>query len=262
MMSLSSFSDTRRRRRRAVYWRLFKTVLAVAVLLAVGGYSYQVGVSASQLRRTQLEADLVRFQDDNLALRDRLALSTQRAEQTESALQDLRERYAAEVPAGELAELLAAVAAQRAAGVEVERLAFLIGAAGRPAGCDGAPETKRFVPRTAVSTGPVSFVRFDDRVTITGSGESALSPGGLPEAWFDPALPLRLDFRTLDGATATLEGVVPLAHQMVIGAREYRFSVVAGPRSFVEISAQSCTLPEPAPPRPEDSYGPDEASLG
>jgi hypothetical protein len=265
MMSLSSFGDTRRRRRRALYWRLTKTLVAVSALVAASGYSYQVGVSASQARSDKLEADLVRFQDSNLELRDRLALSIQRTEQAESALEPLRRRYARDVPQGELAALMAQIVAQREAGVDVERLAFMIGAAGQPVTCAGEPVTKRFVPRTVVSTGPVSFVRFDDRITVTGSGESARNAEGLPEAWYDPAAPVRLEFRTLDGAVTPVEGVVPLAHQMVVGDREYRFSVVAGDRSFVEISAQSCSLPQPAAPdpaEPAETFGPDEASLG
>ena len=263
MMSLSSFSDTRRRRRRAFYWRLVRTLLAVSVIVAVAGYSYQVGVSASQARSEKLEADLVRFQDSNLELRDRLALSLQRSDQAESALETLRERYAEEVPQGELAVLTAEVAAQLEAGVEVERLAFMIAAASRAAACDGLPATKRFVPRTVVSTGPVSFVRFDERVTVTGAGEAARNAEGLAEAWFDPAAPVRLEFRTLSGEVASVEGVVPLSHRMVVDQREYRFSVVAGERSFLEITAQACAFPQQAEPDPTEPLGPDDdASLG
>jgi hypothetical protein len=265
MMSLSSFSDTRRRRRRAFYWRLMKTVVALGALLAVGGYSYQVGVSASQARSTKLEVDLERFQNSNLELRDRLALSIQRSDQAESAQETLRQRYARDVPQGDLAVLMAQVAAQRAAGAEIERLAFLIDAAARPPACAGKPSTKRFMPRTAVSTGPVSFVRFDERVTVTGAGEPLRNAEGLPEAWFDPARPIRLDFRTLDGEVVTVVGVVPLTHRMVAGEREYRFSVVAGERSFVEITGQACSMPQQSTPEPENAdqpFGPDEASLG
>lgn len=260
-MSLSSFSDTRRRRRRTFYWRLVKTVVALGALLGVGGYSYQVGVSASQARSEKLAVDVERFQHSNLELRDRLALSIQRSEQAESALETLRQRYARDVPRGELAALMQQVAAQHEAGVEIERLAFLIDAAARPVACEGEPTTKRFVPRTPVSTGPMSFVRFDDRITVTGSGEPVHNADGLPEAWFDPAVPIRLDFRTLDGEVVTVEGALPMTHQMVVGTHEYRFGVVAGERSFVEITAQACALPQQAEPQP-GPFGPDDASLG
>ena len=263
MMSLSSFSDTRRRRRRTFYWRLARTLLAVMGIVAVAGYSYQIGMSASQARSEKLEADLLRFQDSNLELRDRLALSLQRSDQAESALETLRQRYAEDVPQGDLAALLTQVEAQREAGVAVERLAFMIAAAAREAPCEGLPATKRFAPRTVVSTGPVSFVRFDERVTVTGSGEAARNPDGLPEAWFDPAAPVRLDFRTLDGEVVTIEGVVPLTHRMAVDELEYRFNVVAGERSFLEITAQACAFPQQAEPEPSEPLGPDDdASLG
>jgi hypothetical protein len=261
-MSLSSFSETRRRRRRALQWRLLRLLLAAIAIVGVGGYCYQVGVSASEARSAKLEADLLRFQQNNLDLRDRLTLSLQRSDEAESALEGLRERYAADVPRGELAELMALIEAQREAGIEVERLAFMIDAAAEEPACDGAPATKRFVPRTVVSTGPVSFVRFDDRITITGSGEAARTPEGLAQAWFDPGAPVRLDFRALSGEVTTVEGVVPLAHRMRVGEREYRFSVVAGERSFLEISAQACAFPQQAEPDPTAPVGPDDARLG
>lgn len=141
------------------------------------------------------------------------------------------------------------------AGVAAERLAVFIDIAGRPAACAAEPETKRFMPRTAVSTGPVSFVRFDGRVTITGMGEPARNAEGLPEAWYDPAQPVRLDFQTLDGEVVTVEGVVPVNHVMVIDDREYRFSIVAGAERFVEVTAQSCVVDgaEAAAARPAES---------
>ena len=255
-----TFGDTRRRRRRLLYWRVVRFLLAVMAVAGVGGYAYQIGVSAAQARTEKLEADLVRFQESNLDLRDRLALTTQRSGQAESALDELRRRYAANVPQGELAQLLARLQAQLRAGIELERLAFLIDAAAVSVGCDGAPVTKRFMPRTPVSTGPVSYVRFADRVTVTGAGQPVRSADGLPEAWYDPALPVRVDFQTLDGQVVSIEGVVPLMHSMVVDRREYRFSVVAGEQRFVEVTAQDCALPEGIGPDPAgaERLGPDD----
>ena len=250
----SSFGDTRRRRRRLLCWRVIRTLLLVVTVTTVGGYAYRVGVSADQARTAKLEADLVRFQQSNLDLRDQLALSTQRSGRAESALDELRRRYAENVPSGELAELSGLVEAQLRAGVDPERLAFLIDAAAQPEDCDGEPVVKRFMPRTPISTGPVSYVRFDDRVIVTGTGESVRSADGLPEAWFDPALPVRIDFQTPDGEVMSVAGVVPLTHSMVIDQREYRFSVVAGERRFVEVAAQACALPQ--------AGGPDDAGAG
>jgi cell division protein FtsB len=261
-LSYSSFGDTRRRRRRQFYWRLIRASFAVLVVVVVGGYGYQVGVSADQARTEKLEADLARFQQNNLDLRDQLAQITQRSSQADRALEELRQRYTEDVPKGELANLVDRVEAQLQAGVDPARLAFLIDAAATPASCDGQPVTKRFMPRTPISTGPVSFVRFDDRITVTGTGQSARNPEGLAEAWYDPTYPIRLEFRTLDGAVTSVEGMLPLNHGMVVDGREYRFSVVAGEQWFVEVTEQSCAFPQDAGPEGADSAGSRSHSLG
>jgi cell division protein FtsB len=239
----STFGDSRRRRRRLFHWRLFRLLVAVVVVTGVGSYTYQVGVSADQARTEKLEADLVRFQQSNLDLRDRLASTAQRSGQAEAALAELRRRYAVDVPREDLAELLARVEAQLQAGVDPERLGFLIDAAGATESCAGTPVTKRFIPLTPVSTGAVSYARFDERITVTGAGESVRTVEGLREAWYDPALPVRIDFQTLDGAVVGVEGILPFTHSMVVDRKEYRFSVVAGERRFVEVTAQACALP-------------------
>jgi cell division protein FtsB len=241
--SYASLGTHRRRRRREGYRVVFRFLLGLAAVAAVGGYGYQVGVSASQAWTEKLEADLQRLQDDNLRLRDELAQAALGASSARTALEELERRYAAEVPDGELAELLERVDRQLHAGVEPARLAFLIDAAGQDAGCVDAPVTKRFRPRTPISTGAVSAVRFGDRITVTAAAESALDPDGQPEAWYDPARPVQLVFRTLDGRELQVEGVLPLAHRMLVDGQEYRFSAIAGPTSFVEITGQACPFP-------------------
>jgi hypothetical protein len=122
---------------------------------------------------------------------------------------------------------------------------LLIEAAGQEDTCLGEPVTKRLMPRTPISTGPLSWVRFDDRIIVTGQGESARNEAGLAEAWYDPEKPIRLEFRTLDGASDSIEGIVPFNHRLLVGGKEYRLSVVNGERRFIEITAQACALPEP-----------------
>jgi hypothetical protein len=251
----STFGDTRRRRRRQFYWRLFRALFAMLAVGIIGGYGYQIGVSADHARSAKLEADLARFQQSNLDLRDQLALATQSSSEARRALDELRQRYAQDVPQGELASLMQRVDAQLQAGVEPGRLGFLIDAAATPASCDGQPVTKRFMPRTPVSTGPASFVRFDDRITVTGSGEPARNPDGLAEAWYDPTYPIHLEFRTLDGAVTSVDGTLPLNHGMVVDGREYRFSVMPGERWFVEVTAQSCAFPQDARPEGANASG-------
>ena len=61
--------------------------------------------------------------------------------------------------------------------------------------------------------------------------------------------------RTMDGATTTIEGTVPLTHQMVVDGMEYRFSAVSADPRFVEMTAQICDLPQFDADVPEDGAG-------
>jgi cell division protein FtsB len=260
--SYSTFGEQRRRRRRQVRWSIVRFLFGLAAVAIVGGYGYQVGVSADQAWTDKLEADLQRFQEDNLALRDQLAMTALHASAARTALEDLQRRYRAKVrdgalaaledlqrryrarvPDGALAGLLGRVERQLQAGVDQARLAFLIDAAGQDAGCPQPPVTKRFTPRTPLGIGPVGAVRFDDRITVTADAESALDEQGQPEAWYDPAKPVRLAFRTLDGRELAVEGTLPLRHSVLVDGAEYRFSAIPGPTSFVEITGQACPFP-------------------
>ncbi len=233
----------RRPRRGQTFWRLLRVTVAVAAALFVVGYVYQVGLSAREAETRQIAAERSRLEKQTRELRDELTRLARRSQETERALEELRRRYAEDVPQGELARLVDVVAAQIEAGVEPERLAFLIRAAGWQRTCDGEPVTKRFVPTTPIAVGQGSYVRFDERIIITGEGASARNAAGLPEAWYDPAEPVRLEFRTLDGAVESVEGRLPLTHRMALDGKEYRFTAIPGEQSFIEVSAQACPFP-------------------
>jgi len=238
-----ALDDYRRRRRRPQLWRLVRFVLLLALVAGTAGYAYRIGVSATAVRIGQLEADLERFQEDNLGLRERLTVARQQERDAVAELAALRRRYEREVPDGASAALLAEIERQLAAGVEPERLRLLIKAASAPAPCESEPETKRFVVRTPISQGPVSAARLADRVIVTGRGEPARNAEGLAEAWYDPAAQVELVFRNLDGTEEIVEGVLPLRHTMVVDGRELRIAAIAGERSFVEVTGQTCPLP-------------------
>ena len=225
-----------------------------------------------QARTEKLEADLLRFQQSNLELRDRLALTRSASARRRARSTTLRRRYAEDVPQGEVAELLARIqraAARRAS--RYERLAFLIDAAAAAGILRGAPVTKRFMPRTPVSAGPVSYVRFDERITVTGTGESARNDGGPARGLVRPgaAGAARIPHARRRGGERRGRRAVDL--RMVVDRQEYRFSVVAGERQFVEITAQACALPgasghgrrrSPTRPVPTKPAPQDAAPLG
>ncbi|MEM7021449.1 MAG: hypothetical protein AAF637_02550 [Pseudomonadota bacterium] len=241
--SYASLGTHRRRGRLRGYWAAARFLLGLAAVALVGGYGYQVGVSANQAWTDRVEADLQQTQDINLDLRDELAQAVLSASSAQTELATLQRRYDEEVPQGEFAGLVGQLQRQLRAGAEPERLAFLIDAAAHQASCEEAPVTKRFVPRTPLTSGAVSAVRFGGRITVTATGRSALDAEGQREAWFDPAAPVKVAFRTLDGRELTVQGVLPLRHTMLVDGQEYRFSAIAGPASFVEITGQACPFP-------------------
>lgn len=243
MIGRRSSFGARHRRGQGLGWRLLRMVAYLAAVGALGSYAYRIGESAGTTRVAQLEADLMRFQEANLGLRDRMAGLAERSREAEVELEQLRQRYATDVPRGESAVLLARVRQQLANGADPGRLAFLIEAAGEVVDCAEEPFTKRFAPQTPISGGAISSVRFDGRVTVTGHGEAARNAEGLVEAWYDPALPVRLQFERNDGEVTEVAGVLPMTHRMAIDGQEYRFILAAGETSFVEVSAQRCELP-------------------
>ena len=127
---------------------------AVAAVFAVGIYAYQVGVSANQARTAQLEADLVRFQHDNLDLRDRMTSLGQQRRRRMRGAGEHAPTLCRGNPSGEAADLFGSPGswppASTVSGSPSDR-------GGRPRGqCQSAPVTKRFMPRTPISTGPPS----------------------------------------------------------------------------------------------------------
>lgn len=256
-MTFATLGEYQRRRRRSIIWRFVQFALFVVTLLGTASYSYQVGLSASQTRADKLKADLERFQDDNLSLRDQLRIAAQHSGEAKEALTQLEKRYAADVPEGELKELLDQIELKIEAGVEPERLALLIDVADRPPACAGETETKRFMPKTPIDSGAVNAVRLGgNRVVVTGAGQSARNEAGLAEAWYDPGAPVSLTFRTLAGEAEDLAGTLPLRHVMVVDGTEYRFSAVAGERAFIEVTVQACPLPGLAPDEAEGESAP------
>ena len=104
--------------------------------------------------------------------------------------------------------------------------------------------TRRFLLQTPLYNGANRSVSFaNNTVTVEGEGESARDSDGKPEAWYDPAKPVRIRFTMIGGETSEVSGKLPLHHSVVADGAEQRFSVVAGERGFVEIVGDRCRFP-------------------
>lgn len=241
-MALGRYDYERRYRRR--FWARFaKFAFVIAVILSIGLFSYQMGIEQFKGRDASLrdEVALLGRQKTELEL---LASQMQHAARTaEARTAELEARLKREVPQGERAQLLALVAQRLEAGLDPKRLAFVIQQADSPRNCQ-QPETKRFALATPLARGGAKGVSFANGiVTVTGEGLSVRDAQGNPESWYDPAQPVTMRITTIAGKEAGVEGVLPLHKSIVHDAFEYRFTIAAGSRSFVEVTADRCPFP-------------------
>ena len=243
-MSLG-LSNHRRRQRRQRRMAAFKWTLILLGLFGAGALAYATGAELARVEVRRLETrvesfktELAEAEADIERLRDALATAEDQRDRW-------RQRYEAEVPEGRPAALLSQVKGRLNNGVSAERLEFVIANAQAEAACEDGPVTKRFLVRTPLSGGVADSVSFaDNTLTVTAEGESARTPQGQPEAWFDPAKPLRLTIARLGGDRETLTQSLPIHHAVVAEGREHRFSVTDGERrGFVEVTWKACAYP-------------------
>ncbi|MEM7226942.1 MAG: hypothetical protein AAF495_28490 [Pseudomonadota bacterium] len=236
--------DTRTRRRRQFRWRIIKTLLFLAAAIGAGVVAYQGGSLLARQEVLQLEKQVTELENDVIALQrqsDDLLAEAQDAKRMES---EWRSRYEAEVPQGEVLGLFQALQKKLADGVEVERLAFVVDEARSLQDCEEETATKRFIVQTPYSGSGNDSISFDRKtVTVTAAGEPATDAAGNPQGWFDPAKPVTTRFTEIGGRNSESQGMLPQHHAMVIGDKEYRFTVLQGERGFVTVTRERCAYP-------------------
>ena len=237
--------DTHERRRRRARRSFARWLLGLGAIVAVGVIAYEIGSSLAVREVEELDQRLAELSDrveeleqQNTGLQADLILKDRR-------LKDSVLRYERDVPSGSLAALMGRIREKLEAGVDEDRLGFLIDSAGNPRNCDNKPVTKRFMVRTQISRGVNDSVSFaKNRITITALGESALNAEGKVEAWFDPAQAIALRLTQIGGKTTIEKGKLPLHTSVIVKNKEYIYSVVAGQqRGFVEVTGDRCDYP-------------------
>lgn len=238
MMYESGGSSKRRaaERRRKIIFRL------VLIALLCGFFFWWGGENVRSIE--------VAYKDEAKQLRsERRGLETQitnlqsEVQSTAVRYQQLEAKYQQEVPQGTFKELTDLVKKRLDGGISPERLSFIINQASPPKNCAPAA-AKRFVVKTPVYSGPHGTVAFGNgAITVTGEGRSAIGSSGSPEAWYDPGKPVRIKFIELGGKETVKEGLLPIQHAMVVGNKEYRFTVAAGERSFISVTSDNCDYP-------------------
>ena len=135
------------------------------------------------------------------------------------------------------------VAARLETGLDAQRLAFFIDAAGPPHDCS-EPRTRSFFMATPLWDGPNTSTSFaEGRIIVSGLGENARDRNGQVLPQFDPTEEVTLTFTTIDGEEVAVTGALPVQHALVMGNEEFRFSVAEGRTSMVDVTADRCPFP-------------------
>ena len=135
--------DSRNRRRRRFWLGFAKWMVILVAVLAAGFYAYRTGSKLA-------EHDVTKQREEVAGLTTTVETLTSENESQKAELAtanaqaaDWQSRYEREVPTGAIKQLTDLVGQKVRDGVAMDRLSFLIGAAGAAGSCDNAPATKR-----------------------------------------------------------------------------------------------------------------------
>ena len=241
---LTTFGETRRSRRRQA---MLGTARLVGLALAIAGgafASYQIGRSQSRIEAGRFESDLSALQELNRLLSERAASAEQQAEAAITRAARLQRSYDTDVPQGQTKELLDLLEQRLKDGVPATRLEFLLREARVERKCDPPTETKRLLVHTSVTPTPAATAGFaKNQITVTVEGAPQRKPDGRTDPIFDPQQPVTLHLLRIGRDVAKAEGRLPLSHSLVLGDREFRFTVKAADKGQAELISQVCDFP-------------------
>lgn len=222
--------------------RFMNFAVFCGVVFLSGGIGFWLGgqSAAEEVIKLKTENKSLTTQYDEL--QDSLTELRAEAQTANTRFEQIKKEYAELVPEGPMQDLMALLRQQLDKGMDPQRMAFFIRSARPPTGCV-EPDVKRFVLSTPAYKGPDSVVSVaDGAIKISGTGNSARNDKGQPEAWFDPAQPVTVYFKSANG-TDKKRSTLPIQHSVVSGNREYRFTIEEGTRSFAKVVFDSCSYP-------------------
>lgn len=235
----------RRGQVRGIRWVLVLAAL-VAVAAASATVAYRVAASRYAMEAERLRRDLAVAREASRRAVEQAAAAEQRAAMAVARSARAQQERDSAVPRGDAARLLGLVERRLAAGVEPDRLAFVIDAARAAPPCEDKLEIKRFQPRTPLGTSTLETATFHgDKVTVTAQAAALRDEDGALRPGFDPAQPVELRFTAIGGAIETARGALPLGHSLVLGGRELRFLARSSDKApgRLELTMQSCAYP-------------------
>lgn len=236
--------DARRAERRRKRVRMFTFFVVLGSLMLLGALAYESGSRLAQVETDALKSEIERQRYMIAALERQLAQTEALRQQADGRVREWEVRYARDVPIGTVRELFMQLQERLADGLEPDRLKLVIRNATDGTKCDPGQESRRFLLATPLTRGGQTSVSFAGAIVVTGEGQSARTPDGAPQAWYDPAEPVVIVAIQPGGGRTETKRQLPLTFSVVRGANEHRFLVTeADLRGFVNVTAERCDYP-------------------
>lgn len=222
----------------------YRWVLFFIVTIGAGLWAFGTARDLANIRATELEEVVRGLSDENLRLRDEIAGLQSFARDANARLASPDRFEAGGSASANEQSILDLVHARVGEGIPIERLAEVIARATDGRACEVGAETAEFTVRTELSDSDFNSASLaDNRIVVTAAGAASRDRTGLAHAWFDPSLPVRVEFTHISGTTSTASGILPFQHALIADDLEYRFLLTSGDTSFISITADRCIFP-------------------
>ena len=210
------------------------TMFFLGLWLGKGGSSGRILILEAQIQEKTKEIE---------AIQENIIASRADAQIAETRFKQLQNDVLEEIPFdGPLRDLIDGLRSRIDEGVNIERLSFAIKAARPPQNCTD-PEIKRFIVVTPSYNGPDSIVDIEDTLSISASGSVSKDNKGKAEAWYNPAKSVTVNFMPKQGEKKSKKATLPFSNTLIVGDKEYRFTMSEGARSFIKVTYDRCDYP-------------------
>ncbi len=241
---MASLYDPNDRYRRRAAKRMTNIIVVFALFATAFGFGFFAGGLRSQQALYILQEEKRILREEHSTIQQEMTALRADAQTADVRLEQLKASYEAIVSDhSPLKNLVVILKKQIEEGLDPKRMETILLSARPPQNCSDA-ESKRFVVMTPVYSGPGSSVSVGrGAVIVSANGSSAQSTSGEKEAWFDPGQAVEVVFKIRGADTVTKSGVLPLYHSVIVGGKEYRFTVSTGAKSFAKLTYDSCDYP-------------------
>lgn len=246
-MQIYNPSDRYRQRKKNQVLSLASRLVLFVFAAFVG---YLIAGQGDVKRLANLQAQNELLQEERATLQAAL-MELKTSERTANMkFQQLQESARGILDDAALQEIVGLVRTQLDKGMSPERLKMAVRASKPPSNCSDA-KVDRFVVSTPNYQGEANaFSVASGAIKISANGRSAKGSSGKNEAWFDPKKPIDIVFDVRPPAATGQKDILqkkrktlPFYHTVVVGKREYRFTISEGAQSFAKVTFDSCDYP-------------------